>query len=145
MAIRVLPVTDPSMTRFWIMLDQGVELVLSALGEAERGEIFVPKIPSMSVSGLLSAMPDDCEAEIIGRRPGEKLHEVLINDSEGARTIDCGDYFVILPESLDDARRVWAARGQPAPAGFVYASNTNDQWATTEEMRQMVAVMRESK
>ena len=142
MAIRKLPVTDPEMTRFWIMLDQGVDLVLAALQAAIGGEIFVPKIPSMSVSGLLSAMPDDCEAEIIGRRPGEKMHEVLINDTEGARTIDCGDYFVILPESLDDARRAWAARGQLAPADFVYASNTNDQWATTAEMQQMVATMR---
>ena len=143
--IRKLPVTDPEMTRFWIMLDQGVDLVLDALQAAIGGEIFVPKIPSMSVSGLLSAMPDDCEAEVIGRRPGEKLHEVLINDSEGARTIDCGDFYVILPESLDDARRVWTARGQAALEGFVYASNTNDRWATTEEMRHMVAAMRAGK
>ena len=143
--VRKLPVTDPDMTRFWIMLDQGVDLVLAALQTAVGGEIFVPKIPSMSVSGLLSAMPDECEVEMIGRRPGEKLHEVLINDSEGTRTIDCGDYFVIAPERLDDARLAWEARGQPAPTGFVYASDTNDRWATTDEMRQMVAAMRERK
>lgn len=139
--VRKLPVTDPEMTRFWIMLDQGVDLVLAALKSAIGGEIFVPKIPSMSVSGLLDAMPAGCEHEIIGRRPGEKIHEVLINDSEGTRTIDCGDYYVILPEGMSEAQETWARRGQSVPAGFIYASNTNDQWTTTEDMRDKIAVM----
>ena len=130
------------MTRFWIALEQGVDLVLAALTSAMGGEIFVPKIPSMSMSGLLSAMPDDCESEIIGRRPGEKIHEVLINDSEGSRALDCGGYYVILPEGPGEAREVWTARGTPVPADFTYASNTNDRWVTTEEMRSMMAAFR---
>jgi UDP-N-acetylglucosamine 4,6-dehydratase len=129
------------MTRFWITLDRGVSLVLRALEEAQGGEVFVPKIPSMSVSGLLAAMPVECSPRLIGRRPGEKLHEVLIGENEGVRTLDCGDYFVVLPDSPDYRPGPWAEGAHPAPPGFSYASDTNTDWVSLEEMRTLIVSM----
>ena len=139
---KTLPVTDGTMTRFWITLDRGVQLVLQALEDAHGGEIFVPKIPSMSVADLLAAIPGDFEQRVIGRRPGEKTHETLINDNEAGRTLDCGDYFVILPEAPKELQDLWTGRGAPVPAGFVYESSTNSAWVSTKEMRQMVLALR---
>jgi UDP-N-acetylglucosamine 4,6-dehydratase len=135
---RVLPVTDPAMTRFWITLEQGVALVLRALGEAQGGEVFVPKIPSMSVGQLLAAMPVECSSRIIGRRPGEKVHEVLIGEDEGTRTYDCGDHYVIAPDSRHYEPGAWAANASRVTPGFRYASDTNSQWVSAEEMRELV-------
>ena len=106
------------MTRFWITLDRGVQLVLKALEEAQGGEIFVPKIPSMSVGDLIAAMPVECTQRIIGRRPGEKLHEVLIGEGEGTRTFDCGDFFVVAPEAAGYKPGTWATGANPVPSGF---------------------------
>lgn len=138
---RELPVTDASMTRFWITLHRGVALVLQALGEAQGGEIFVPKIPSMSVQGLLDAMPVACSTRVIGRRPGEKVHETLFNEQEGTRTIDCGSFYVILPEGAQELYAAWTARGAAVSSGFAYQSDTNDQWVSTEAMREMVLAL----
>lgn len=138
---RVLPVTDPSMTRFWITLDRGVDLVLKTLANTQGGEVFVPKIPSMSVGELIAAMPGECSTEIIGRRPGEKLHETLIGEHEGARTLDCGDTYVILPESPGYRLAPWAAEAEHVPSDFVYASNTNSEWVSREEMRELVEAL----
>jgi UDP-N-acetylglucosamine 4,6-dehydratase/5-epimerase len=135
--IRVLPVTDPSMTRFWITLDRGVALVLKALEEAQGGEVFVPKIPSMSVGDLLASLPVECTSRIIGRRPGEKLHEMLIGENEGMRALDCGDHYVILPDRSDYEPGSWAEGARRMDDGFFYASDTNTEWVTTEEMRQL--------
>lgn len=136
--VRVLPVTDPSMTRFWITLERGVSLVLKALEEAQGGEVFVPKIPSMSVGDLLAAMPVECSPRVIGRRPGEKLHELLIGENEGVRTLDCGDFFVVMPDSANYRPGPWAENARPVPPGFTYASNTNTDWVSVEEMRRLV-------
>lgn len=135
---RVLPVTDPTMTRFWISLDRGVRLVLQALNDAEGGEIFVPKIPSMSVGGLVEAMPVECTQRIIGRRPGEKLHEVLLGENEAERTLDCGDFFVIAPEAPDYRPGQWADDARPVPPDFTYRSDNNTEWVSLEEMRRLV-------
>lgn len=135
---RVLPVTDSSMTRFWITLDRGVRLVLKALEEAQGGEIFVPKIPSMSVGDLVAAMPVECTQRVIGRRPGEKLHEILIGENEGMRTLDCGDFFVVLPDSANYRPGPWAENARPMPPEFIYESNTNTEWVSVEEMRRLV-------
>ncbi len=121
--IRELPVTDPSMTRFWITLDQGVALVLKALDQAEGGEVFVPKIPSMSVGELLAAMPFECTPRVIGRRAGEKIHEVLIGEDEGIRAIDCGDFYVVIPDSDHYRKASWATDASEVPPGFRYASD----------------------
>ena len=136
-----LPVTDGNMTRFWITLDHGVDLVLRALNEAHGGEIFVPKIPSMKMSDLLAAMPGDIKQRVIGRRPGEKIHETLINENEAARALDCGDFFVILPEAARQLREAWASRGTPLAPGFTYESSSNSQWVSGEEMRRMVTAL----
>ena len=132
------------MTRFWITLDQGVDLVLAALQSAMGGEVFVPKIPSMSVSGLLSAMPDDSAGDH-RPPPGREDPRGADQRQRGMRTLDCGEYYVILPEGVSEARRIWAERGQPVPTGFTYASNTNDQWASTEDMRAKIAAMAQPK
>lgn len=136
---RVLPVTDPSMTRFWITLDRGVRLVLQALDEAQGGEIFVPKIPSMSVGDLVAAMPVECTQRIIGKRPGEKLHEVLLGENEGSRTLDCGDFYVVAPEAMGYRPGPLSKDGRPVPADFTYRSDTNAEWVSLEEMRALVA------
>jgi len=136
---RVLPVTDPTMTRFWITLDQGVSLVLRALEEAQGGEVFVPKIPSMSVADLLLSMPVECTSKLIGRRPGEKLHETLIGEDEGVRTVDCGDHYIVLPDSPDYQPGPWVGEAQAVSPGFSYASDTNTHWVTVDEMRGLVA------
>jgi UDP-N-acetylglucosamine 4,6-dehydratase len=134
----VLPVTDPSMTRFWITLDRGVDLVLRALEEAQGGEIFVPKIPSMSVGDLLAAMPVPCTSRIIGRRPGEKLHEALIGEGEGGRTLDRGDTFVVMPDTPEYRPGPWLDNAKRLDPDFVYTSDTNTEWVTSEEMRRLV-------
>jgi UDP-N-acetylglucosamine 4,6-dehydratase len=136
---REVPVTDESMTRFWITLDQGVRLVARALGEAHGGEVYVPRIPSMSVMDLLATLPESCTHRVIGRRPGEKLHEVLISEDEARRTVDCGDCYVILPEFADTG---WAEhyRGYvgSVPEGFSYRSDNNAEWVSTEDMRRLI-------
>jgi UDP-N-acetylglucosamine 4,6-dehydratase/5-epimerase len=135
---RSLPVTDSSMTRFWITLDRGVWLVLKALDEGQGGEVFVPKIPSMSVGDLIAAMPVECTQHVIGRRPGEKLHEMLISENEGVRTLDCGDFYVVLPESQNYEPGPWAEGAHPVPLGFSYASNTNSEWVSAKDMQGLV-------
>jgi UDP-N-acetylglucosamine 4,6-dehydratase len=134
-----LPVTDPRMTRFWISLDQGVEFVLSCIAGMWGGEIFVPKIPSMSVSDLASCLAPDIVQETIGIRPGEKLHEALVTEDDARYTMDMGDRYVIEPafnwwgdgaEARDTGTRV--------PENFRYASDTNDDWLDAAQMRQLI-------
>jgi UDP-N-acetylglucosamine 4,6-dehydratase len=133
----VLPITDERMTRFWITLDQGVQFVLASLERMRGGELFVPKIPSMRVVDLARAMAPEAELKVVGVRPGEKLHEEMINVSDARSTVDAGDHYVIEPEldfwprgSIDGAR---------LSDGFSYASDTNDRWLTVEQLRDMVA------
>ena len=130
-----LTITDERMTRFWITLPEAVELVMTALERSVGGEIFIPKIPSMRVTDLAEAMAPGEPVEIIGIRPGEKLHEILITDDESRHSIDAGDIYVVLPEHpwwTDHPN--WVA-GQPLEDGFVYASGTNDQWLGVDELR----------
>ena len=138
-----LPVTDERMTRFWITLDQGVGLVLKALSEMRGGEIFVPKIPSMRVIDLARALAPECEIKIIGIRPGEKIHETLLTEDEAARGRDIGDCFLIEP-----AFPWWDGgqhdRGRPLPAGFRYASDTNDHWLSTQELRDLIEAQKQA-
>jgi UDP-N-acetylglucosamine 4,6-dehydratase/5-epimerase len=136
-----LPVTDPTMTRFWITLDRGVQLVLRALEDAQGGETFVPKIPSMSVGDLVSAMPVACSQLVIGRRPGEKLHEALIGEGEGYRAVDRGDHYVIMPEAIGYKPKAWAKTAPKMPADFVYTSDTNSEWVSVDEMRKLIMSM----
>lgn len=118
--------TDARMTRFWITLDQAVDFVATATLEMTGGEIFVPKLPSMRLTDLVAALAPEANIEIVGIRPGEKLHEEMISENEARRTLDRGDHFCIEPDI------VWAGEhrfaGEPVPEGFRYASDINDTW-----------------
>lgn len=134
----LLPITDPRMTRFWISLEQGVELVLQSLELAKGGEIFVPKIPSMRITDLAEAIAPGCPTKVVGIRPGEKLHESMIPAEESHNAVDVGHYYVILPHS--DVQRyagTWA-KATHLPEGFEYNSGTNDQWISVEHMRALL-------
>ncbi len=133
----VLPITDERMTRFWITLERGVEFVMESLREMRGGELFVPKIPSMRLVDLARAMAPDARLEMVGIRPGEKLHEEMIAAADSRRTLDMGRYYVIQPE-MD----WWPDQhldGSPVTDGFSYASDRNSQWLTVDELRDMVA------
>lgn len=133
----VLPVTDTRMTRFWITLEGGVALVLSALTHMSGGEIFVPRIPSMKVIDIAKAIGPECRLKNVGIRPGEKLHEVLVTEEESSRTVDMKEFFVIRPqfEWVKEPRNL---SGKPLPEGFRYASDTNTQWLTEVQLSQML-------
>ncbi|MBA2283548.1 MAG: UDP-N-acetylglucosamine 4,6-dehydratase (inverting) [Actinomycetota bacterium] len=133
-----LTITDDRMTRFWITLPQAVDLVVYALEHMVGGEVFIPKIPSMRVTDLAEAMAPGVPCDVIGIRPGEKLHELLITADESRHTIDAGEVFVVLPEHpwwTADPR--WM-EGKPMPDGFVYSSETNDEWLTTKDLVEML-------
>ena len=129
----VLSITDERMTRFWITLEQAVEFVLSCLALVRGGETFVPKIPSMRIVDLARAIAPGAERRIVGIRPGEKLHEVLVTEDEARHTRDLGDRYVIEPE-----RPYWdlerPVRGEPLADGFRYASDANHRWLTAEQL-----------
>ena len=123
-----LPITDARMTRFWITLSQGVNFVLSALAMAKGGEIFVPKIPSMSTVDLARTIAPHLPHRVVGIRPGEKLHEVMVPEDDARSTVELEDRYVILPSFDAAAREAWLADGaRPAPEGFAYASDTNPE------------------
>jgi UDP-N-acetylglucosamine 4,6-dehydratase/5-epimerase len=123
-----LPITDERMTRFWITLDQGVNFVLSSLALARGGEIFVPKIPSMSTVDLARTLAPGLPHKVIGIRPGEKLHEVMVPTDDARSTVEIEDRYVILPAHRQAVRDAWMQAGAaPAPDGFAYASDTNPE------------------
>jgi UDP-N-acetylglucosamine 4,6-dehydratase len=134
-------VTDPRMTRFWLTLQQGVDFVLRALALMRGGEIFVPKIPTMGIMDLVAAIAPDCDVQITGIRPGEKLHEVLVSADESRLAREFADMFVIQPAHVWwTTTRSWED-GQPLPDGFVYSSETNPWKLTIAELRTMVEAL----
>jgi UDP-N-acetylglucosamine 4,6-dehydratase len=135
-----LPITDPRMTRFWITLDQGVEFVLRCLDLMHGGEIFVPKIPSMKLTDLANVIGPDCELEVIGKRPGEKTHELMVGEDDAQNTVEYDDYYAILPavRSWDKGAFLEKNGGRPCPDGFRYSSETNSRWLTVAELRDMI-------
>lgn len=129
-----IPITDERMTRFWITLDEGVQFVIQAIGLMHGGELFVPKIPSMRVTDLAEALAPGAQLETVGIRPGEKLHEEMISIDDGRRTVDAGDFYVLLPDAEWWDQNHWA--DAPAvPAGFRYSSDANAHWLTVDELR----------
>ena len=136
----VLPITDERMTRFMISLEQGVELVWHAFDDMVGGEIYVKKIPSMKVTDLATAIAPECQQNIIGIRPGEKLHEQMISAEDAYYTYEYPEHFKILPvinnwgdspERIKDGKRV--------PEGFVYASDNNTEWMSQEDLQAWVS------
>ncbi len=135
----VLPVTDPRMTRFWITLPQGVAFVLRAAERMRGGEIFVPKIPSMRIVDLARAIAPECRIEVVGIRPGEKLHEVMVPEDDARHTLEFDDHFVIQPSfPWWSAAGLGEQGGAPCPEGFRYSSDTNARWLSEEELREML-------
>ena len=134
----VLTITDARMTRFWITLEQAVDFVISCLSRMGGGEIFVPKIPSMRVTDIAEAIAPEAEQKMIGIRPGEKLHEVLVTEDESRHAYELEDSFVIMPEYAS-----WQLRpvddGRPLEGGFRYSSDMNDVWLDTDALRGMAA------
>jgi UDP-N-acetylglucosamine 4,6-dehydratase len=134
--IREMPVTDERMTRFWIRLEQGVDLVAKVLVEAQGGELYVPKIPSMRIVDLVAAFSEQCTYRIVGIRPGEKLHETLINEDEARSGVDKGEHYIILPQFEFQVKRTGLLRESTRlPTGFSYRSDNNTQWLSKEELR----------
>ncbi len=139
---KTLPVTDPRMTRFWITLDQGVCFVLSCLPMMGGGEIFIPKIPSMKVVDMATALAPDLPHEMVGIRPGEKLHEVMVTEDDAVSTVELSDRYVIEPAiHLWDWEAPATNGSKPVAEGFRYASDTNEDWLDAESLRELMAHM----
>lgn len=136
----VLPITDPAMTRFNITLQEGVNMVLWSIEHAFGGEILVPKIPSYRVVDVADAIGPDCRQEIIGIRPGEKIHEEMITVSDSPNTVDLGDYYAILPTNglFDRAGYCSEFGAKPVDVGFSYNSGSNSEFLTTEQLRSLI-------
>lgn len=135
-----LPITEPNMTRFNITLEQGVDMVLHALEHAWGGEIFVPKIPSYRILDVAEAIGPNCEKPVVGIRPGEKIHEEMITESDSYYTYDLGKYYALLPSthrwSLNDfIQHFKATKVNP---GFKYNSGENTKWVSVHELRQLI-------
>lgn len=136
----IIPITEPSMTRFNISLKGGVDMVLHALETAWGGELFVPKIPSYRITDVAKAIAPECKHQVIGIRPGEKIHEEMITQSDSFTTYDLGKYYVILPQiptwHLDDYMKHFDAK--PVERGFSYSSDNNTEWETVEGLRDLI-------
>jgi len=132
-----ITITDKRMTRFWLTLDQAVELVVNALCHMQGGEIFVPKIPSMKIMDLAKAVAPECKMKVIGIRPGEKLHEALIMEEEGRNTVAYNGMYVIMP-NLSWWERQNYKTGKKLPDDFVYTSNNNDEWLTVDDLTKII-------
>ena len=137
----ILPITHKEMTRFNISLQDGVNLVMFALDNHLGGEIFIPKIPSYKILDIAEAVAPECETRDVGIRPGEKLHEEMITDTDSLNTIDLGPYYAILPSvsyTYSEAEYIKHHKAEKVPFGFKYNSGTNTEWETVEGLRQLI-------
>jgi UDP-N-acetylglucosamine 4,6-dehydratase len=138
----VLPITHPEMTRFNISLQEGINMVMYALENAWGGEVFVPKIPSYRILDVAKAIAPNCELKITGIRPGEKLHEEMITETDSLSTIEFSKYYVITPAiptwSSEDLLKKF--NGKMAPVGFKYNSGSNSEWLSVEDIREQIKI-----
>jgi UDP-N-acetylglucosamine 4,6-dehydratase len=134
-----LTVTDERMTRFWLTLEQGVRFVIHCIETMHGGEVFVPKIPSMKIVDLAKALAPEAQLEVVGIRPGEKLHEVLISEDESRATVEMQDMFVVQPSMNAWFGHDWQQEGNALPSGFRFGSDNNPQWLSVGQIREMVA------
>jgi len=136
----VLPITHEAMTRFNITLEEGVDMVMYAIENSWGGELFVPKIPSYRITDIAQAVAPECKMDMVGIRPGEKIHEEMITETDSLNTYDCGRYYVILPSQpafkLDDWMKKYNAHR--VTEGFKYNSGANTEWLTIPEIRSLV-------
>ena len=138
---RKLPITDSRMTRFWISLEQGVELVIKALEEARGGETFISKIPSFKVTDLAEAILPGCELEVIGIRPGEKLHEIMVTPEDSFHTYEYEKHFIVYPQMTWNNKQQPDQRGKKVKEGFSYSSGNNTEWLSVEDIRRLLGKM----
>ena len=131
-----LPITDMRMTRFWISLTEGVELVIKALREAKGGETFISKIPSFRVPDLAEAMLPGCKIKEIGIRPGEKLHEIMVTTEDSFNTYEYDKHYIVYPQVVFNDRQVPDLSGKKVEEGFSYSSGTNSEWLSVEDLRE---------
>ena len=136
----ILPITDDRMTRFNISLEEGVRMVLFALGNGMGGEIFVPKIPSYKIMDVAKAIGPNCKTPIVGIRPGEKIHEEMITEADSYTTYDLGKYYAILPQTPNFNLEAYLKKhnGKKVTPGFKYNSGTNEEWLDVEQIRQLI-------
>jgi FlaA1/EpsC-like NDP-sugar epimerase len=137
----MLPITHVDMTRFNISLQDGVNMVMYALENHIGGEIFVPKIPSYKITDIATAIAPECDTRVVGIRPGEKLHEEMITDTDSLNTIDLGRYYAILPSVSyihKEADFIEHHKAVKVPFGFKYNSGTNTEWETVETLRTLI-------
>lgn len=136
----ILPITHEGMTRFNITLEEGVDMVMYAIEHAWGGELFVPKIPSYKITDVTAAVAPDCKTEVVGIRPGEKLHEEMITETDSMSTYDCGKYYVIAPSVPLWDMQEWMKKfnAKRVPEGFKYNSGTNSEWVSVEELRSLI-------
>jgi UDP-N-acetylglucosamine 4,6-dehydratase len=140
---KTLPITDDRMTRFWITLQQGVNFVLSSLEMMQGGEVFVPRIPSMKITDLANVMAPNLKHDIVGIRPGEKLHEIMITVDDGRNTLQMEDRFIIEPHFSFWQQEKYTYNGaQPVADDFSYCSNTNDEWLDEDGLKQLISETR---
>lgn len=139
---KTLPVTHEDMTRFIITLDQGVHLVVNVIQSMHGGEIIVPKLPSLKIIDLIPLLGEGLDYEVIGVRPGEKLHEVMIPEEEVRNSIDMGDHYIIQPNhhwwNISEFKETVESQGKPMENIIEYASGTNTQWLTTEQLEALI-------
>lgn len=137
--VKALPITDPRMTRFWITLEQGVSFVLSSLGMMQGGELFVPKIPSMRMTDLAKAMAPNLPHDIVGIRPGEKLHEVMITEDDARMTLELDDRYVICPQQRSWKRdHLMKLGAKPVAEDFRYSSEINTEWLDAANLNGLI-------
>jgi UDP-N-acetylglucosamine 4,6-dehydratase len=134
-----ITVTDERMTRFWISLDQGIRFVIRCIELMQGGEVFVPKIPSMKVIDLAHAIAPKASINVIGIRPGEKLHEVLISEDEARNTVELKDMYVVQPAETLWFGKSWEKENRKLPDNFRYASESNSEWLSLEEIKRIIA------
>lgn len=135
-------ITDERMSRFWLMLEQSFELVLFALNNMTGGEIFIPKVPSMKIIDMINIITPDSEREIVGIRPGEKIHEMLLTKEESRHAVAFDKYFVIIPEHKEifnmENFKKYRDQGKELPQDYSFTSDTNEDWLTEENFRKIV-------
>lgn len=136
--VKELPITDYRMTRFWISLEQGVELVIKALEEAKGGETFISKIPSFKITDLAQAMLPGCEMQEVGIREGEKLHEIMVTVEDSMTTYEYDKHFIVYPQMVWSKDKMPTPTGKKVAEGFSYSSGNNTEWLTVEQIQQLL-------
>lgn len=131
-----LPITDYRMTRFWISLREGVELVIKALEESKGGETFISKIPSFKITDLAEAMLPGCKTKEVGIREGEKLHEIMVTVEDSMTTYEYDKHYIVYPQMVWSDKRKAVPTGKKVPEGFSYSSGNNTEWLTVEQIRE---------